>query len=256
MDSNEAKRIFLQALPELSEPIKSAVEFTLANWYRLSYEPRTSESAINFFASLLELPSNDIDKNFSVEINGQVKFLRDDLDVWLSLENLPHEIWRDAVDYEGLYKVSNFGRVKSFRHKYPKILRANEQSKGYMQVRLHRNGKTKNFGVHILVAQAFIDNPENKREVDHRNGDKTNNCVWNLDWVTRKENAARAYKLGLIKVYRGTQSHYAKLNAKEIVYIRENSDGLNSRELAKKFNVSRATINRIKAGVTYKDTFL
>ena len=122
-----------------------------------------------------------------------------------------------------------------------------------MQLRLHLNRNSKNLGVHILVARAFIDNPENKREVDHRNGDKTNNCVWNLGWATRSENAARAYKLGLIKVNRGTQCHYAKLTAEEVICIRENPEGLNSRELAKKFNVSRATINRIKAGVTYKD---
>ena len=122
MNQDEAKKIFLQALPKLSEPLKSAVKFTLANWHKFNRKPRASDVAIKFFASLPALPSNDIDKNFSVEINKQVKILHDDLDVWLSLENLPREEWRDVVDYEGLYQVSNFGRVKSFQHNYPKII--------------------------------------------------------------------------------------------------------------------------------------
>ena len=114
MNSSEAKRIFLQALPELSEPLKSAVEFALANWHKLNREPRASDVAINFFASLPALPSNDVDETFAAKLNEMAKFLRDDSDVWSSLDNLPHEKWRDVFGYEGLYQVSNFGRVKSF----------------------------------------------------------------------------------------------------------------------------------------------
>ena len=116
MNQDEAKKIFLQALPELSEPLKSAVEFMLANWHKLHREPRASDIAINFFASLPALPKNDVDKFFAAKLNNMAKLLRDDPDVWLSLENLPHEVWRDVVGYEGLYKVSNFGRVKSFHN--------------------------------------------------------------------------------------------------------------------------------------------
>lgn len=253
MNKDKAKEIFLQALPELSEPLKSAVEFTLANWHKFNREPRPSDVAIKFFASLSVLPMNTVDLKRAAKSNAMAKLLRNDPDVWYSFDDLPHEEWRDVAGYEALYQVSNYGRVKSFQHNYPRIIRADEQSKGYLQIRLHRNRNSKNFGVHILVARAFIANLEEKPEVDHRNGDKTNNCVWNLGWATRSENAIRAYQLGLIRVNRGTQCHYAKLTAKEVIYIRENPDGLKSRQLAEKFNVSRATINRITAGVTYKD---
>ncbi|MBE8950920.1 MAG: HNH endonuclease [Quinella sp. 3Q1] len=253
MNGDKAKKIFLETLPELSEPLKGAVEFVLSNWHKLKGEPRTSDIAIKFFARLSDLPTNTVDLKLAAKPNSMAKLLRNDPSVWYSFEDLPHEEWRNVVGYEGLYQVSNYGRIKSFRHNYPRIIRADKQSKGYLQLRLHRNGKAKNFGAHILVAQAFIGNPENKREVDHRNGDKTNNCVWNLDWATRSENAARAYQLGLIKVYRGTQSHYAKLTAEEVIYIRGNPARLKSSQLAEKFNVSRATINRIKSGTTYKN---
>ena len=253
MNASEAKEIFLQALPELSEPLKSAVEFTLANWHKLNREARPSTVAINFFASLPALPSNDVDDIFSAKLNEMTKLLRTDLDVWLSLENLPHEQWRDIIGCEGRYKVSNYGRVKSFQHNRSKIMSDNKHSKGYMLIRLYKNGHSENFGVHTLVAQAFTPNPEKKSEADHRNGNKTDNCIWNLDWVTRRENATRAYQLGLIPVKRGVQSHFAKLTAGDVIYIRINPDGLKTRDLAEKFNVSRATINRVKSAATYKD---
>ena len=249
MNSNEAKRIFQLTLPKLSEPLKSAVEFTLANWHKLNRQSRASDVAINFFTNLPALPSNNVDENFVAKLNVMAKLLRDDFDVWHSLDDLPHEDWRDVVGYEGLYQVSNYGRVKSFQKNYPKIMKSGVQSKGYVQIRLHKNRHSKNCGVHVLVAQAFIFNPAQKSEVDHRNGDKTNNCIWNLNWATRSENAARAYQLGLIKVNRGTQCHYAKLNAEEVIYIRKNPDTLKIRELSEKFNVSRETIKRVRAGV-------
>ena len=91
MNQDEAKGIFLQALPELSEPLKSAVEFALANWHRLNREPRPSDVAINFFASLPALPTNTIDLKLAAKLNAMAKLLRDAPNVWLSLENLPHE---------------------------------------------------------------------------------------------------------------------------------------------------------------------
>ena len=216
MNKDEAKEIFLKSLPKISEPLKSAVEFTLSNWHKLNREPRPSDVAIKFFASLPALPTNIIDLKLVVKPNAMAKLLRNAPDVWYSFDDLPHEEWRDVAGYEELYQVSNYGRVKSFQHNYPRIIRADEQSKGYLQIRLHRNRNSKNFGVHILVARAFIANPEEKPEVDHRND-------------------------------------YAKLTAEEVIYIRENPACLKSSQLAEKFNVSRATINRITAGVTYKD---
>ena len=109
------------------------------------------------------------------------------------------EIWKDVQGYEGIYQVSNFGRVKSLGrfvdrlasgHCWQKerILKPNKTKYGYLNVILSKKGKTKTFSVHRLVAVAFIPNPENKPQIDHINADKTNNTVNNLRWVTCKEN--------------------------------------------------------------------
>ena len=108
------------------------------------------------------------------------------------------EIWKDVPGYEGLYQVSNVGRVKS-------VYRIINRNRGYVArkevilkpcirrrylfVQLSKNGKQKNFFVHRLVAMAFIDNPKNYPQIDHINGDKYNNSVDNLRWVTAKENS-------------------------------------------------------------------
>ncbi len=102
------------------------------------------------------------------------------------------EIWKDIQGYEGLYQVSNLGRVKSLVRGYywqkERILKPCKHIKGYMLVSLSKNEKEKTFRLHRLVAIAFIPNPENLPQIDHINADKTNNSVNNLRWVTAKEN--------------------------------------------------------------------
>jgi hypothetical protein len=96
------------------------------------------------------------------------------------------EEWKEIEGYEGLYKVSNHGRVwtiKRNHEKKPVIV------KGYFMVSLSKDNKKKLLAVHRLVAKAFIPNPRNKREVNHLDEDKQNNHVENLRWVTPKENA-------------------------------------------------------------------
>ena len=97
------------------------------------------------------------------------------------------EIWKDIKDYEGLYQVSSFGRVKSFYTN--RILKGSEDSWGYLQVKLYKNGIKSNKKMHRLVAQSFIPNPENKPEVNHIDENKTNNKLSNLEWSTAKENS-------------------------------------------------------------------
>lgn len=118
------------------------------------------------------------------------------------------EIWRDIEGYECLYQVSNLGRIKSLKfwsnvHKkyYEKetILKNKINKHGYEFVGLHKHNKTKNFSVHRLVAEAFIDNPKMYKEVNHIDGNKLNNNVENLEFTTRSENMLHAYKLGLKK---------------------------------------------------------
>lgn len=102
-----------------------------------------------------------------------------------------NEIWKDIDGYEGLYKVSNLGNVKSLNYRRTgkeRNLKPLTDSCGYLDVKLCKNGKTRHFNVHRLVAQAFLENTDYKSDVNHKDEDKTNNCVDNLEWMTRKEN--------------------------------------------------------------------
>lgn len=103
------------------------------------------------------------------------------------------EIWKPIIEYEGLYEISNLGRVKSLRRKVktgfgtrlqPEIILRDQNNQGYRNVQLKANGNIKNFKVHTLVAQAFLPKPE----INHIDENKSNNNVENLEWVSHKQN--------------------------------------------------------------------
>lgn len=98
------------------------------------------------------------------------------------------EQYIDIKGYEGIYKVSDLGNVISLKSKKPKLLKQGITKNGYRLITLFNNGKRKSYYVHRLVAVAFIDNVENKGDVNHKDEIKTNNAAYNLEWVTRKEN--------------------------------------------------------------------
>lgn len=104
------------------------------------------------------------------------------------------EVWKTIDGFEN-YQVSNFGRVKSFAKKTPKILTTNANDGiGYVRVQLYKNKQRAFFRIHRLVAMAFIPNPENKPEINHKNGIKKDNRVENLEWATYSENENHARK--------------------------------------------------------------
>lgn len=110
------------------------------------------------------------------------------------------EYWKDIKDYEGLYQVSNYGRVKSLnwhRTGEERVLKGQKVGSGYLHIGLCKNGKKKHFKIHRLVAQAFIPNPDNLPEVNHKDENPSNNFVGtkennfkdgNLEWCTAKYN--------------------------------------------------------------------
>ena len=106
------------------------------------------------------------------------------------------EIWRDIEGHEGNYQISNFGRVKSFKGRKPRILSTCKDSKGYPKATFTEDGKQKTYLIHVLVARAFIPNPDNLPIVHHKDGNKKNNRVDNLQWVTYGQNLQYAYDSG------------------------------------------------------------
>lgn len=98
------------------------------------------------------------------------------------------EVWKDIEGFEGLYQVSNMGRVKSLKRNKQIIKKTNKDGWGYLHIDLYKDGKGKMYKIHRLVARAFIDNPYNLPQVNHKDEDKTNNSVDNLEWCTRKYN--------------------------------------------------------------------
>ena len=107
------------------------------------------------------------------------------------------EIWKDIKEYEGLYQVSNLGNIKSLRRN--KLIKYSKDNKGYLRTSLAKNGINRTVKVHRIVAQAFINNDENKPQVNHKNGNKTDNNVENLEWVSNQENQNHSWNTGLRK---------------------------------------------------------
>jgi hypothetical protein len=104
------------------------------------------------------------------------------------------EIWKDIPGYDGYYQVSSKGGLRSSYFE-SKTLKPDLTSRGYLQVKLYTPDKKANFLCHRLVAMAFIPNLENKQQVNHKNGIKTDNRVENLEWVTRSENQIHSYRV-------------------------------------------------------------
>lgn len=158
------------------------------------------------------------------------------------MDSNSNEIWRDVVGYEGLYKVSTEGNIKSIRRN--KLLSPDTGRNGYKRVSLYKNKTIKHYSVHRLVAQAFIPNPNNLPQVNHKDEDKSNNCVSNLEWITHKDNC----------IYGTRLERMSKTRSKPIIQLSLEGDFIrewnSTREAAKFIGCFRQNINNCLRGVT------
>lgn len=160
------------------------------------------------------------------------------------------EIWKSVKGFEGKYEVSNKGNVRSVERiivnslgvkKIYKshIMKPSLTKSGYFNFVLRENGKKFNYRLNRMVADAFIPNINNKPYVNHKNGNKTNNEVENLEWVTGSENTKHAYNNKLI-------THFRKLSKEDVEKIRKiyvfNSKEYSIPKLSKMFNCSKTSI--------------
>lgn len=169
-------------------------------------------------------------------------------------------LWRSVPGYEGIYEVSSSGDVKSIARLIPRsrngakavpelIKKPVITRCGYLRVRLWKNGESKDWAVHRLVALAFIGPAPWGHEVCHANGVKTDNCIENLRWCTKEENCSDRKLHGTCTS--GERNGRAKLSREQVLEIR--SSPLSHAKLSAKFGVSRAAIFYAKSGTTWKE---
>lgn len=171
------------------------------------------------------------------------------------LEDIDGEEWRDIKDYEGKYQISNYGRFKSFCKGKIEILKPKLHICGYLYAELCACRKAKKCKIHRLVAQAFIPNPDNLPTVDHILGNKFDNFVVSLRWVTQSANNQYAYDIGLKKS--GGGSYQAKLTDEQAAWCRNNyisgDKYLGVKGMAENFGVNPDVIYNIVSGKTYRN---
>lgn len=177
-----------------------------------------------------------------------------------------NEIWRLVRHSKGMYKVSNFGRIKSvsrvvvrkrtgdkpLRGKILKTHTRNTKEKSrYPLVYIYRKTKFVHIRVHTLVAEVFVPNPDKKPWVNHKDGNKLNNHASNLEWVTPKENAEHAIGRGLFAV--GSRKKIAKLNETKVAEIRRRLErGERVCDLHKQYEISQSVVSMIKNRYIWK----
>lgn len=165
------------------------------------------------------------------------------------------EIWKDIKGYEGLYQISNLGRVKSLKRKVyagrnkerwqnGKILSNNKNNgKGYKVVALNKNGISKNKYIHRLVAETFLENPNNYKYVNHKDENISNNCLDNLEFCTAQYNCT----YNNVHIKRGLKNRNNIQNSKKICQLDENGNIIkifpSISEASRCFNVSSQAIS-------------
>jgi len=173
------------------------------------------------------------------------------------------EIWKQAVGFEGYYEVSSLGRVRSLdriaNSRSPRLVKGRTlktpcNSDGYPTVKPHIKGRGTSEKVHRMVAKAFLENTGDKEQVNHIDGDKSNNAINNLEWCSARENVRHARDTGLREkaIFTGEENRASILNEHEVIRIRQLQNILTQGELQKLFGVSRSTIQNVLSRRTWK----
>lgn len=165
------------------------------------------------------------------------------------------EIWKNIDGIDGVYQISNFGRVKSLsrvkvENRRELILKNGNNGK-YLYVHFYKNKKQTNFSIHRLVAMAFVPNPKKLKEVNHKDGNKLNNNFENLEWCDRKDNEKHASLNGLKS--HGEKHYDSKLKEVDILFIiKSYNNGIPQIKLSKKYGVTQQAISKIVNKLSWK----
>jgi len=163
------------------------------------------------------------------------------------------EIWKEVPNTYGYYKASNQGRFQSKKSGDWKIITAFKTKLIYLGIDFQVNAKRNRFKAHFVIATLFVPNPNGYKMVNHKDGDKTNNNDWNLEWCTAAMNIQHAWDTGLkVKKY-GESNPLAILTQKQADEIRAlRKQKVKQLDLCVMFNISRATCQRILYNKIYK----
>lgn len=179
------------------------------------------------------------------------------------------EVWKPADGYEWAYSVSNYGRISSVSRVAKRstngplpirgrLLTGALSNRGYLYVTLTVDGKKKNLSIHRLVARTFLDNHRHLPQVNHKDGNKKNNHVENLEWCTNRDNAIHALRIGLSSPPTsgpGEISPAHKLTWESARRIRALARaGIPQRAIAQLYGVAQGTVGHIVNGRTWKET--
>lgn len=163
-------------------------------------------------------------------------------------------MWKVIPAFGGRYEASENGEIRHAKNKNVRKARVNRC--GYLQMNFSRNdGKGKNITalVHRLIALTFLENPNNLQYINHKDGNKQNNAVSNLEYCTRSENQKHAFKMGLQKMPKGEEAPCAKLTNEQARQIRKlyKEKQMSQQKIAGFFNVSQTTVRRVINGKRY-----